>query len=247
MDKPRFHLRNSINSKHNLPTQPNQTSQFMIIRAFFQRDNVHEGLNLVYHCSLPEFCSDVEYSCVWLGQAPFMSQEQRPAAIDFCFHPVWAHHFLLLLLFSLLFQTLLFFLASALANGWHSWWMEQRNEAWEANIRERRGQSYEQSLYWLQPAALRSTRATPTHVRAILATSHLPPPHSQNSISHHCLSEKDPRVMNCCCSEEDKLVGKWRKGTRQQRHDHENQSSRQFTLRVLLCKYFWRKLFYNEN
>lgn len=110
MDRPRNELWNSINSKHNLPTQPNQTSQFMIIRTFSQRDNVHKGLNLLYHCSLPEFCSDVEYSWVRLGQASFMSQEQRPAAIAFCFHSVWAHHFLLLLLFSLLFQTLLFFL-----------------------------------------------------------------------------------------------------------------------------------------
>lgn len=90
------------------------------------------------------------------------------------------------------------------------------------------------------------TRAIPIHVRPVSAASHLPPAHSQNSIPHHWLSERIPGWCTVVVVRKISWwVSKWRKslGTRQQRHNHENQSYRQFTLRVLLCKYFWMKLF----
>jgi len=81
----------------------------MTIRTFSQREDVQKELNLSHHCSIPEPCLDVVDSWFSCGQASFLSQEERSTATSFCFYPVQDCQFLQLLLFPLLFQTLLLF------------------------------------------------------------------------------------------------------------------------------------------
>lgn len=228
------------------------------------REDVQKGLNLPHDCSVPEFCFDVVDSWFWCGQDAILSQEERPTATAFHFHPVQTHQFLQLLLFPLLFQTLLLFSplplpmrdvlsggAEGQSLGGKTLGKEEWPESWAANVA---------NSPWCAGGHGSCTKKT-----SVSAVSHLPPADSQISIPHHCLSGKEPRMKNCMKVFIKDLyeglydlhgrqpvvvrkitwwVSKWRKGkgTREQRHSNGNQSYTQPTFWGLPCKNIYRYL-----